>query len=126
MEDTDKKGIVPRIVSTVFSKVHEADSSIEFSIQMSCIEIYLERIRDLLDPTKQNLQIRQSRSKGLYIDGVTKEAVASADHMMAVLTHAQENRASAATGMNKVSCVQETVDFRTCKEYENMKIQLTL
>lgn len=102
MDDDALKGIVPRIVGKLFDKVREADSSIEFSIQVSCIEIYLERIRDLLDPTKQNLQIRQSRSKGLYIDGVTEEAIASVDHMMTVLSHSQDNRASAATGMNKV------------------------
>ena len=43
------KGLIPRIVESVFDSVDRADPETEFTIQVSYIEIYLEKIRDLLD-----------------------------------------------------------------------------
>lgn len=39
----------------LFDKIRLADSSIEFSIKCSYMEIYMERICDLLDAKKNNL-----------------------------------------------------------------------
>lgn len=49
--DTNLKGLIPRIVENIFEKVENSDPDIEFTIQVSYIEIYLEKIRDLLDRT---------------------------------------------------------------------------
>lgn len=43
------KGLIPRIIEDTFNKVENSDPDIEFTIQVSYIEIYLEKIRDLLD-----------------------------------------------------------------------------
>mmetsp|Transcript_33097 Transcript_33097/g.38016 ORF Transcript_33097/g.38016 Transcript_33097/m.38016 type:complete len:108 (+) Transcript_33097:376-699(+) len=44
------KGIIPRIVNHIFQQIDEASEDIEFTVKVSMIEIYMERIRDLLDP----------------------------------------------------------------------------
>lgn len=49
--DVDPKlnGLIPRIVTAIFDNISQASETIEFTIQVSYIEIYLEKIRDLFD-----------------------------------------------------------------------------
>jgi len=65
--DQEMKGIIPRMVSTLFSHVNTSPKHIEFRVKLSIVEIYLERIKDLLDTTKVNLSIREDRTRGVYI-----------------------------------------------------------
>ena len=55
------------MVSTLFSHVNTSPKHIEFRVKLSIVEIYLERIKDLLDTTKVNLSIREDRTRGVYI-----------------------------------------------------------
>lgn len=48
-------GIIPRMVNTVFEGISSADSTIEFTVKVGYCEIYLEKIKDLLNPVKNNL-----------------------------------------------------------------------
>lgn len=48
------------MISTIFENVENADENIEFSIAVSYVEVYMERVRDLINPSKQNLQVRRS------------------------------------------------------------------
>lgn len=47
--DEKLQGIIPRIVSDIFNHIYSMDSSLEFQIKVSYFEIYLDKIRDLLD-----------------------------------------------------------------------------
>lgn len=53
--DSDFKGIIPRMFDYLFDLISKADSDIEFSIKCSYLEIYMEKIMDLLDAKKTNL-----------------------------------------------------------------------
>ena len=79
INDEQLKGIIPRAVEALFEGVYEADENIEFTFRVSYVEIYLEKIRDLLDrhKVKVNLAIREDKVKGIYIAGVTEEYVTS-------------------------------------------------
>ena len=52
------RGIIPRICNSIYEKIGAAGSEMEFDIKVSFVEIYREKIRDLLNPAKDNLQIR--------------------------------------------------------------------
>jgi len=67
INDQEQKGIIPRVVSAIFSQVNNSPKHIEFVVKLSIVEIYLERIKDLLDATKINLSIREDQTKGVYI-----------------------------------------------------------
>ena len=56
------------MVSLVFSQILAAPNEIEFTVAVSMIEIYMEKIRDLLDPTKTDLKIREDKKRGVYIE----------------------------------------------------------
>jgi kinesin family protein 5 len=43
------QGIIPRIVQDIFTHIYSMDSSLEFQIKVSYFEIYMDKIRDLLD-----------------------------------------------------------------------------
>ena len=48
-------GIIPRMFDYLFSCIAKSDSDIEFTIKCSYLEIYMEKIIDLLDEKKTNL-----------------------------------------------------------------------
>ena len=81
------KGIIPRVVEALFDGVGEADEKIEFMFKVSYVEIYLEKIRDLLDPhrVKNNLAIREDKVKGIYVAGVTEEYVTSVEELLHIM-----------------------------------------
>ena len=51
IDSEDLKGIIPRITEQIFQSIVESDSNIEYLVKVSYMEIYLERIRDLLART---------------------------------------------------------------------------
>ena len=55
LHDEKLKGLIPRMFEFIFNKIKNEDPKIEFSIKCSYLEIYLERIQDLLDAKKTNL-----------------------------------------------------------------------
>ena len=67
--------MIPRMVSHVFDNILSAPSEMEFEIKVSMVEIYMEKIRDLIDPTKTDLKIREEKSKGVFIENVTEFSV---------------------------------------------------
>jgi kinesin family member 5 len=108
--DESMKGVIPRAIDYIFQKFSEAEEHIEFSVQTSFMEIYLERVKDLLDPSKTNLAIREEiGAKGIYVDGVTEEYVTSAEETLAKIEEASNNRVVAATGMNAGSSRSHSV-----------------
>jgi hypothetical protein len=46
------------MVRNVFNRIEHADEAIDFEVKVSMVEIYNERVKDLLNPIKDNLQIR--------------------------------------------------------------------
>ena len=111
----------------MFEGIASADPNVEFVIKVSYVEIYMERIRDLLDPThvRDNLQvgcrdaralllpppllltrdaaraqIREDPQTGVYVAGVTEEFVTDYEELLGAMSRGAESRATAATGMN--------------------------
>ena len=87
LKSHENKGIIPRAVDALFEGVTEADENMEFTFKVSYVEIYLEKIRDLLDENrlKVNLTIREDKIKGIYIAGVTEEYVTSPQETLNVM-----------------------------------------
>ena len=102
MNNNHTKGIIPRMISHVFNYIHEQEGT-EFMIKVSMVEIYLEKIRDLLDISRVNLQIREDTIKGIYIDGCSERYVGCPGDILAALQFGSNNRAQAATNMNEHS-----------------------
>jgi kinesin family protein 5 len=124
-DDQKLKGLIPRIVESVFDSVDSADSEIEFTIQVSYIEIYLEKIRDLLDPTQQNLIIKEDRDsgRGIYVKGATEEYVTSAEEVFLLMKEGASNRAVSATRMNEESSRSHSIFIFTISQKHTVSLE---
>uniref|UniRef100_A0A3Q2U740 Kinesin-like protein n=1 Tax=Fundulus heteroclitus TaxID=8078 RepID=A0A3Q2U740_FUNHE len=63
LHDPDMMGIIPRIVEDIFNYIYSMDENSEFHIKVSYFEIYLDKIRDLLDVTKTNLSVHEDKNR---------------------------------------------------------------
>ena len=66
--DENARGMIPRMVSHLFDEIASAPQEIEFQVKVSMIEIYMEKIRDLLNPSQSDLKVREERGKGVFIN----------------------------------------------------------
>jgi kinesin family protein 5 len=101
--DPEAKGIIPRIVEQIFDRIMKSDSSIEFMVKVGYMEIYMEKIRDLLVPHNDNLPIHEDKQRGVYVKGLHEFYVGSIDEVYMMLDKGGQARAVAATNMNQES-----------------------
>jgi len=103
IDDDVSKGIIPRIVEQIFMSIRASSTSMEFSVRVSYMEIYMERIRDLLVPQNDNLPIHEEKIRGVYVKGLSEEYVTCVPEVYKVMRDGGLNRATAATKMNQES-----------------------
>ncbi|VVT46768.1 uncharacterized protein SAPINGB_P001377 [Magnusiomyces paraingens] len=103
IDDSELRGAIPRIVDRIFDLIIESSEDIEYTVKVSYMEIYMERIRDLLNPTSDNLPIHEDKTRGVYVKGLVEEYVSSADEVYEVMRQGSAVRAVASTNMNQES-----------------------
>lgn len=81
IDDHENKGIIPRIVEQIFTSIMESPPNMEFTVKVSYMEIYMEKVRDLLNPQHDNLPIHEDKVKGVYVKGVLEVYVSSTEEV---------------------------------------------
>ena len=109
------KGIIPRMISHIFDYIYKQERT-EFMIKVSMIEIYQEKIRDLLDASRVNLPIRADSIKGIYVDGCSERYVGCPADVLAALELGSANRVQAATNMNEHSSRSHSIFILTINQ----------
>ncbi|KAM0923546.1 hypothetical protein ACQ4PT_005464 [Festuca glaucescens] len=100
-------GIIPLAVKDVFSIIQDTPGR-EFLLRVSYLEIYNEVINDLLDPTGQNLRIRED-AQGTYVEGLKEEVVLSPAHALSLIASGEEHRHVGSNNFNLVSSRSHTI-----------------
>ena len=103
IDNDSTKGIIPRIVEQIFASIMAGAGNIEYTVRVSYMEIYMERIRDLLAPQNDNLPVHEERNRGVYVKGLLEIYVASVQEVYEVMRRGGNARAVAATDMNQES-----------------------
>lgn len=103
IDNNESRGAIPRIVDMIFDMILHSSSDIEYTVRVSYMEIYMERIKDLLNPTCDNLPIHEDKARGVYVKGLTEEYVSSAEEVYEVMRQGGGARAVASTNMNQES-----------------------
>eukprot|EP00057_Strongylocentrotus_purpuratus_P008261 XP_011662735.1 PREDICTED: kinesin-like protein KIF13A isoform X3 [Strongylocentrotus purpuratus] len=107
MGTDDKKGIIPRLCDTLFERMAKDanEDTLSFKVEVSYMEIYNEKVRDLIDPkgNKQSLKVREHKIYGPYVDGLSTLAVSSFENIEALMSEGNKSRTVAATNMNSES-----------------------
>lgn len=106
MGTADEKGIIPRLCDALFEKIATNDDpELTYKVEVSYMEIYNEKVHDLLDPKggKQNLRVREHNILGPYVDGLSTLVVSSFEDIDNLMNEGNKSRTVAATNMNSES-----------------------
>ncbi|KAK1780432.1 putative kinesin [Copromyces sp. CBS 386.78] len=99
-------GIIPMICQDMFKRINEMqqDKNLRCTVEVSYLEIYNERVRDLLNPAnKGNLKVREHPSTGPYVEDLAKLVVGSFQEIEHLMDEGNKARTVAATNMNETS-----------------------
>ncbi|XP_067108438.1 kinesin-like protein KIF1A isoform X2 [Osmerus mordax] len=105
-QEKDQEGIIPLMCEDLFTKFNDSntDNSTSYSVEVSYMEIYCERVRDLLNPkNKGNLRVREHPLMGPYVEDLSKLAVTSYNDIQDLMDSGNKARTVAATNMNETS-----------------------
>lgn len=101
--DDNHPGLTQRIVNKIFEYIYNSTKDFEFNISVSYVEIYLEKIRDLLNINQDNLQLRENKQGEVVIENVTEKYVSSTSDILELFNTGNNNRSIGETKMNKKS-----------------------
>uniref|UniRef100_A0AAR2JL24 Kinesin-like protein n=1 Tax=Pygocentrus nattereri TaxID=42514 RepID=A0AAR2JL24_PYGNA len=107
LHDPNSMGIIPRIADDIFNHIFAMDENLEFHIKVSYFEIYMDKIRDLLD--------------GMFVYnseeiGCTERFVSSPEEVMDVIDEGKSNRHVAVTNMNEHSSRSHSIFLINIKQ----------
>uniref|UniRef100_A0A8K9WSW8 Kinesin-like protein n=1 Tax=Oncorhynchus mykiss TaxID=8022 RepID=A0A8K9WSW8_ONCMY len=118
LHDPQLMGIIPRISHDIFDHIYSMDENLEFHIKVSYFEIYLDKIRDLLDGKKNSCDVILSQ-------GCTERFVSSPEEVMDVIDEGKANRHVAVTNMNEHSSRSHSIFLINIKQ-ENVETEKKL
>ncbi|XP_063070774.1 kinesin heavy chain [Engraulis encrasicolus] len=125
LHDRNVMGIIPRIAADIFDHIYSMDENLEFHIKVSYFEIYLDKIRDLLDVSKTNLAVHEDKFRVPYVKGCTERFVSSPEEVMDVIDEGKANRHVAVTNMNEHSSRSHSI-FQINIKQENVETEKKL
>ncbi|XP_014259572.1 kinesin-like protein K39 [Cimex lectularius] len=112
MTITEETGIIPRFCKELISRISALDENgsgdtnkptVTSNIEISYLEVYNEKIHDLLVPGSNALKVREHPVFGPYVVDLTKKSIASFSEFQHWLDVGNKKRATAATEMNDKS-----------------------
>ncbi|RUS86561.1 hypothetical protein EGW08_005700 [Elysia chlorotica] len=108
MGSQEDSGLIPRFCNALFSRLSE-NSSASYQVKVSYLEIYNERVRDLLKQSNNNtksthnLRVREHPSDGPYVQDLSKHTVIDYEAIANLMSKGNTNRTTASTNMNDTS-----------------------
>uniref|UniRef100_A0A8C6P6A1 Kinesin family member 1C n=1 Tax=Nothobranchius furzeri TaxID=105023 RepID=A0A8C6P6A1_NOTFU len=104
-QEPDQEGIIPQLCEDLFQRTGKnIDPDLTYSVEVSYMEIYCERVRDLLNPTSQgSLRVREHPILGPYVEDLSKLAVTGLADIRELMDEGNKARTVAATNMNETS-----------------------
>ena len=118
IDDEIKMGVIPRMINHVFNFIR-INKDIEFIMKASMVELYQEKIRDLIDTKRVNLNIRETPNRVIYIENLSEYYVYCENDILNILKIGRENRAQASTKMNEHSSRSHSIFMITINQKNN-------
>ncbi|KAK4378999.1 hypothetical protein RND71_000861 [Anisodus tanguticus] len=75
--ESRKKGLLQRVVDGLFEAIMKSEKPNKYTIKLSMVEIYMEKVRDLFDLSKDNIQIKESKVHGIILNGTTEVTISN-------------------------------------------------
>lgn len=106
MGPEDDKGLIPRLCESIFAQINQnTTETLKFNVEVSYMEIYNEKVRDLLSDmhNRHTLQVREHKVLGPYVEGLKQFPVRDQAGVLAHIEAGNQARTVAATNMNAQS-----------------------
>lgn len=121
----ENKGIVPLATDEIFKRISaNTDKDKHYEVVAMMCEIYNEKVQDLMIPVQKRpnngLKIRESKTLGIFVDGLSKHAVNSYEEISKIMAIGESHRSKGATLMNSESSRAHTIiqiEFRQIEEF---------
>ncbi|XP_047250601.1 kinesin-like protein KIN-1 isoform X4 [Capsicum annuum] len=84
--ENKKKGLLQRVVDGLFDAIVNSEKPSKYTIKLSMVEIYMEKVRDLFDLSKDNIQIKESKVHGIILNGATEVAISNSTEALQSLS----------------------------------------
>lgn len=114
IENPELKGLIPRITEQIFESILNADSTFEYTVKVSYMEIYMERIKDLLArelartvrqlmaAQNDNLSVHEDKTRGVYVKNLSEYYVSSEEEVYKVMKAGGSSRAVSSTSESQL------------------------
>ncbi|KAL7070463.1 hypothetical protein ACQ4LE_010387 [Meloidogyne hapla] len=111
VNDLEEMGMIPRLCRAIFSRICEnkENQQLKYTVEVSYMEIYCEKVKDLLSPKNENLKVREHPVLGPYVDNLEKMAVCSYEDIFELMDAGNLARTVAATNMSDTSSRSHTI-----------------
>jgi len=114
---SEHRGLIPRAARQVFDTIRSCVADdISFVLRCSLLEVYLEQLRDLLDPLNRDLHIQETPQRGIYVDGLTQEPVTCEEDVFDILRTGEQMRMVACTKSNELSSRSHVIFMLSCTQ----------
>ncbi len=110
------RGIIPRSIEEIFNHIENISKDTKFMVRASYLQLYNEMINDLLKQDKLNLNIREDKKKGVYVEGLSEWSVQKPTDVYNLLKKGSNNRAISYTKMNDASSRSHAVFVVTVEQ----------
>ena len=102
--DGTARGIIPRAIEDIFDYIAEdSHARSRYLVRVSYLQIYNETVSDLLKPERTNLNIREDKKRGVFVEGQSEWVVRTPSEIYGLLERGAQLRATGSTKMNEVS-----------------------
>ncbi|XP_055551403.1 kinesin-like protein Klp98A isoform X1 [Wyeomyia smithii] len=106
MGSAEAQGLIPRICRSLFGRMKLGqEEGVGYKTQCSYLEIYNERVKDLLGPSSagHGLRVREHRTLGPYVENLSQHPVSDYGEIQACMVQGNNQRTTASTNMNDTS-----------------------
>ncbi|XP_043722837.1 kinesin-like protein KIN-1 [Telopea speciosissima] len=121
--DENTKGLLARVVDGIFECLNCVNVMTVYTVKLSMVEIYMEKVRDLLDLSKDNLQIKEDKVQGIHLSGVTEISISDPAEALQNLSSGIANRAVGETNMNMASSRSHCAYIFTVQQEQHRRVK---
>lgn len=99
----EQDGLLPRTAQEPANAISARKGEVEYTLRVTCVEIYNEQVRDVFDPRKETLAVRSSKTHGFFLENATVVECVTAREIVRVVKAAATHRAKSSHLLNERS-----------------------
>ena len=93
--ETSSQGVIMRSIDKLFTLINSEEQTKSFQIIVSYLEVYCEKLRDLLNPSLDNMKIRETKTDGFQVQELTEAVCHEKADVLRVIELGKTNRVAA-------------------------------